>query len=153
MRHSTRKRIKITHKHRAPQPKTKPQHTNRTIHNHHTNTNQNHFQRRTPQKSEQTLYISFILSIPTKNSHNKHNILYATIPHTPTPQRTKLYIISSYASVAGGKSKGGKLWHFVVAVVAFMDADPVLIKHFTRASVVAYLIAHRLIDAEVSYDE
>ena len=28
-----------------------------------------------------------------KNSHSKHNILRATIPHTPTPQHTKLYII------------------------------------------------------------
>ena len=36
MRHSTQKRIKTTDKHRAPQPKTKHQHTNKIIHNHHT---------------------------------------------------------------------------------------------------------------------
>lgn len=85
---------------------------------------------------------------------NATNSIFATKNTAPTTHHnTKLYIISSYASIAGGKSKGGKLWLSDVAVAECTAENLVLIKLFTRASVAAYLIGHRLINVEVYYDE
>ena len=90
------KRIKIAHKHRHttkdknPNTQTKKLYTTITPNK----PNQKPFPATNRHKIRTKLIHFVYIKHPNKkNSHNKYNTLYATIPHTPTPQHTKLYII------------------------------------------------------------
>ena len=95
MRHSTQKRIKIAHKHRHTTKDKTPARKQKN----YTQPSHQHKSKPFPATNTTKIRTNLIHFVYIKHPNKKptqqaqHFTRRATIPHTPAPQRTKLYII------------------------------------------------------------